>query len=99
MALVLYWGRKWNLSVTWFDKREIAGIVAFCGFDVVLVVLLVLKTLDIACSPRGTVWRRVNIRHSYVNVDKLEDVNQPPGRLKYTAGALFGRRPWQEKLP
>jgi hypothetical protein len=74
-------------------------MVAFCGFVVVLIALFVLKSLDIACSPRGTIWGRVNIRHSYVNVNEPEDLNQPPGSLKYTAGALFGRRPWQEKLP
>lgn len=99
MALVLYWGYTEHVNVLWFNKREIAGMVAFCAFVVVLFVLFVLKSLDVACSARGTIWGRVNIRHSYVNADEPEDLNQPPGSLKHAAGALFGRRAWQEKLP
>lgn len=99
MAMLLYWKRTLDVSVSWFPKRAVFGLTVFCALTIALIALLVLKLLDLACSPRRTILKRVNIRHSYVNVEESEDSAQPAGSWKYGGGALFGRKPWQEKLP
>lgn len=99
MVMLLYWKHTFNVSVSWFPKRAVFGLTAFCVLTLALVTLLGLKLLDLVCSPRRTILKRANIRHSYFDVDEAEDLTQSAGSWKYAGGALFGRRPWQEKLP
>ncbi|TEB06348.1 hypothetical protein FA13DRAFT_1807155 [Coprinellus micaceus] len=77
----------------------VVGITAFCGLVIALVLSAILKAFDIASSPPRTVWQPVNVRHRYANLDEPEDPHHPATSASYAAGALFGRKPWQEKLP
>ena len=99
MAMLIYWKHTFDVSVKWFPKRAVFGLCVFCALTLALVGLLVLKCCDLACSPRGIIFQRTNIRHSYTSTQDPEDESQPPGSWKYAGGALFGRKPWQEKLP
>lgn len=99
MVDILYWKHSNDFSLAWFSKRMVVGITAFCGLVIALVLSAILKAFDIASSPPRTVWRPVNVRHRYANLDEPEDPHHPAASASYAAGALFGRKPWQEKLP
>ncbi|TEB35001.1 hypothetical protein FA13DRAFT_1432646 [Coprinellus micaceus] len=99
MVNILYWKHSNDFSLAWFSKRMVVGITAFCGLVIALVLSAILKAFDIASSPPRTVWQPVNVRHRYANLDEPEDPHHPATSASYAAGALFGRKPWQEKLP
>ena len=99
MVMLLYWKHTFDISLMWFPKRAVFGLSVFCGLTVSLLWLLIIKICALACSPSRTIWRRVDIRHSHGNADEPRALRQKPTSFKYAGGSLFGRKPWQEKLP